>query len=342
MTARATDASTGQCAAEPAVRRGIDFLLKGQHDDGMWRDFMTPAGQASCWPTGYVLSAARAAGADRSSLSRAARALVERQNPDGGWGYNEDTPSDADSTSWVVLALFSSPIDCRNAIPRAAGFLRRHRRRDGGIATYDKAGPIRRYTSLPRWLPFHGWCKSTVEVSATATRALGAIDPSSSNDSAWRYIRSRQRPNGSWGSYWWTTPHVATEQAVRLGASLGDTEPIERAAKWAVRILNRDGPAFNIALCLSIVVSATPRDFEAINHAIDILQHHQLADGSWSSASMLRIPVPPDTTESDDRRWRLVRFDGGMEVADQQRTFTTATCVAALARASIALTGARA
>jgi squalene cyclase len=330
-----------QRAAELAVRRGIEFLLKEQDDDGMWRDFMTPAGKASCWPTGFILSAARTAAADHTSFSLAARALVARQKADGGWGYNEDTPSDADSTSWAALALSNHPFKFGDAIPRAAAFLRRHQRRDGGIATYDKAGPIRRYTALPRWLPFRGWCGSTVEVSATASRALRAIDLPSTNDLAWRYILSRQRLDGSWGAYWWTTPHVATEQAVALGASLGDTGTIERAAKWAVRILDRDGPAFNIALCLSIVVNATPRDLETINHMTDMLQHRQLADGSWPSVRTLRVPMPADTTVSDNRGWRPIRFDGGLEVADQQRTFTTATCIAALVRASDALNGAR-
>src|SRR4051812_33192443 len=91
--------------AELAIRSGIDFLLKQQGADGMWRDFMTPADAASSWPTGFVLSVLHAAGADHVGLARATRALLERQQPDGGWGYNEDTPSDADSTSWVVLAL---------------------------------------------------------------------------------------------------------------------------------------------------------------------------------------------------------------------------------------------
>lgn len=329
-----------QGGAERAVRSGIDFLLKKQGDDGMWRDFMTPAGEASSWPTGFVLSALRAAGADHVSLTLASQALVVLQQPDGGWGYNQDTPSDADSTSWVVLALSHHPIEFGDARARAAAFLRRHRCCNGGIATYSSPGPIRRYTSLPRWLPFRGWCGPTVEVSAIATRALHLIDPSAMNDSGWRYIQSKQRPDGSWGAYWWTTPHVATQQAVSLGASLRRTDIIARAAVWASRVFDPDGPAFNIALCLSIVATATPRDFDTINHMSDVLQRLQLADGSWSSVPILRIPLPADTTDSDHRGWRPIRFEGGLEVADQHRVFTTATCIAALVQAPDALTGA--
>jgi len=329
------------CTTERPVRSGVEFLLRGQGADGMWRDFMTPAGEASSWPTGFALSALRAAGVDQSSLARAEHALVECQKPDGGWGYNEATPSDADSTSWVVLALSKDTHEYADTRARAAAFLRRHRRHDGGIATYANAGPIRRFTSLPRWLPFRGWCRPTVEVSAVATRALRAVDGTVTNDSGWRYTQSKQRPDGSWGAYWWTTPHVATQQAVALGASLGRAESIRMAAGWAIRVFDPDGPAFNSALCLSIVASAIPSDVDTIERMIDALQRGQLSDGSWPSVPILRIPVPPDTTDSDHRGWRPIRFQGGLEVADQHCTFTTATCVAALMEARNALAGAR-
>ncbi len=78
-----------------------------------------------------------------------------------------------------------------------------------------------------------------------------------------------------------------------LGASLGDTGAIGRAAGWATRVVDPNGPAFHVALCLSIVAVATPRDLGAINHAIEMVHHVQLADGSWPSTPILRIPVPP-------------------------------------------------
>ncbi len=324
-----------QSLADRVIHGAIDFLLKNQGDDGMWRDFMTPAGEASSWPTGFVLAALRATGVDHVKLSHSTQALIERQQPDGGWGYNEDTPSDADSTAWVLLALSAGPFEFSDA--RAAACLRRHRRRNGGIATYASAGPIRRYTMLPRWLPFRGWCGASVEVSATATRALRAVQPSALHDAGWRYIQSRQRRDGSWGAYWWTTPHVATQQAVILGATLGRTGTIERAAAWAVRIFEPDGPPFHIALCLSIVATASPWDIDTINRLVDTLHHLQRADGSWQSVPILRVPLPADTADSDHRGWRFIRFAGGLEVADQHRSFTTATCLTALVQAGDAL-----
>jgi len=34
-----------------ALERGVQFLLANQGRDGLWRDFDTPAGEASLWPT---------------------------------------------------------------------------------------------------------------------------------------------------------------------------------------------------------------------------------------------------------------------------------------------------
>ena len=55
----------------------------------------------------------------------------------------------------------------------------------------------------------------------------------------------------------------------------------------------------------------------------------QEADGGWPSEPTMRIPRPGDV---DPDRRRLVRLGGGVVVADQHRTFTTAACVAALAQ----------
>jgi hypothetical protein len=75
-----------------ALERGTRFLLASQGRDGLWRDFHTPAGQASEWPTGYIASALLAAGGAQRALERAAQALIASQNEDGGWGYNEHAP----------------------------------------------------------------------------------------------------------------------------------------------------------------------------------------------------------------------------------------------------------
>lgn len=183
-----------------AIASSINFLLAGQGEDGLWRDFLTAAGEASAWPSAYIGTALRLVGADRDAVERASDALARCQKPDGGWGYNEETPSDADSTSWAVLFLTHMRGRDR-ACNRAGVCLARHQRRpSGGVATYAAPGPIRRYMGLGRVVPFWGWCRPQIEVSAVAGRAHCALASDVSRSragDAWRYVRSRQNADGS-------------------------------------------------------------------------------------------------------------------------------------------------
>lgn len=312
-----------------ALERGTRFLLAMQGGDGLWRDFLTPAGEASEWPTAFVAAALHAAGAEARALERAAGSLVANQNDDGGWGYNEDVPSDADSTACVLLFLAlmgREDAACR----RAASCLIRHQHAEsGGIATYSEAGPIRRYMGVGRWMRFGGWCRPHTEVTATAGRALAALGLSEA-DAAWRYVRSQQRADGSWSAYWWTSPHYTTLQAVELALSLGDHGPVGRAAEWAIRGQADDG-AFATALSLSLLLAAGASG-QPVERAISRLVTLQDADGGWPSDPIMRIPLPGDVDPDRRRRFRLL--GSGLVVRDQHRTFTSAACVAALARAA--------
>ena len=328
-----------------AIASGIDFLLAGRGVDGLWRDFLTPAGEASTWPSAYIGNALQLAGADSDAVDGTADALALCQQPDGGWGYNEDTPSDADSTSWAILFLTRMQ-GRHSACHRAYTCLARYQRLSGGVATYAEPGPIRQYMGLGRWVPFWGWCRPQIEVSAVAGRALSALAPDVSRASAgaaWRYVRSRQNGDGSWNSYWWISPHFATQQAVALALSMRDLDPVRRAAAWALTGQRHDGgwglpgeaatSAFTTALSLSVLAVCGLDDRRPIASGIDALICLQQADGGWPSHPALRIPLPADPSCVGDDRWRLIRFDPGIVVQDQHRTFTSATCVAALARA---------
>jgi squalene cyclase len=329
-----------------ALARGVEFLLDRQCEDGLWRDFQTPAGEASTWPTAYIGTALYGVGIGGAAAERAASALVSRQHRDGGWGYNEETPTDADSTSWALL-LLTRTRDRSGACQRAGRCLARHQRRhSGGVATYAEAGPIRRYMGLARWVPYRGWCRPQTEVTAVAGRAqdaLGSGAPRARAAAAWRYVRHRQEADGSWSSYWWTTPHYATQQAVALAVCMHDLDAIRQATGWAIRTQRPDGgwgvpgaavpSSFTTALSLSVLAVSDLDVQMPLTRARDALVGLQRADGGWPSAAALRIPMPSDASRSGKRQG-LVQFAPGIVVVDHHRTFTTATCVAALTAAS--------
>jgi squalene cyclase len=335
--------------------RGRSFLLERRGDDGLWRDFRTLAGQSADWVTGYVgYNLLRAAG-PTVALEHTALTLVERQQHDGGWGYNETVPSDADSTAYVLLFLsgMGATADC---IHRATRCLRSHQDPDsGGVATYREPGPIRDYMGLPPEFSFEGWCQPHVEVTAAAGRAFAAAGSASSPlaEKAWRFVTER-RQAGHWESYWWVLPHYPTLQCVELTRSVRGSEDTPRLLDATVAWLRETQlpgggwaaasgqPACAFATALSISVLALACAAPAVlERGVDALLRLQEQDGGWWSEPSLQIP-PPDVPEPGRQGpWRIGELGTGVLIADENRLYTTATCVGALALTGALTSGGR-
>jgi Prenyltransferase and squalene oxidase repeat/Squalene-hopene cyclase C-terminal domain len=281
---------------------------------------------------------------EREPLERAADALLAGQHDDGGWGYHAGVPTDADSTACALL--FLAALGRRDSgVERATACLSRHQDTDsGGLATYREPGPIRHFMGLGAETDLDGWCSSHVEVTATAGRAFAAVTGTPRGgeaEAAWRYVSSRQRADGSWASYWWTTNHHPTLQAVALAIEVGDNTAVKRAAHWTLREQGQDGgwsapgapaSAFATALSLSILLRARVSG-PPVDRAIQRLLELQDADGGWPSHPIMRIP-PPGLAEPDNHdSWRIDGLGTGVVVRDQHRMFTTSVCVGALALA---------
>ena len=323
----------------------MEFLASQQGGDGLWRDFLTPAGEASLWPTGFIATALYSTGLRESALQRAAAALIGRQDSTGGWGYNENVPCDADSTACALL--FLAHVACpKETRQRAVSCLQSHQRLEsGGFATFREPGPIREFMGVGRWMRFEGWCQPHTEVTALAGRALatlGTEECGTSLQAAWQFVRTRQGQDGSWPSYWWPSPHYATLQAVELALLMGDDLCARHAGGWALRSQNAKGAwempnqpnsAFATALCLSILVKVRA-DPTAIARATRQLAAMQDRDGGWPSHPILRIPMPGRVNPDKRRLWLLGRRGAGIVISDQHRTFTSAACVSALAAAA--------
>lgn len=325
------------------LSEGIEFLRSRQGSDGLWRDFVTLAGEGADWPTGFIAMQLALAGMERTPLDRAADALAAIQHDDGGWGYHAGVPTDADSTAWVLL-LLATLRRRKKHVRRAAACLARHQNPDsGGLPTYLEPGPIRRFMGLGQHIGLDGWCSAHVEVTATGGRAFAAVGGGFRNAAAaaWNFIRSRQREDGCWQSYWWVSPHFPTLQAVELACAVGDTKAAERAADWARRELLGDvgratlTSAFLTALSLSLLASTGARG-PALSRAVERLDTLQDADGGWPSHAEMRIPPPGVAEPHNCDSWRIDGLGTGVVIHDQHRLFTSAACVAALARSGSA------
>jgi squalene-hopene/tetraprenyl-beta-curcumene cyclase len=123
-----------------AARRGVEYLLREQEEDGSW---FGRWGANYVYGTGAAVPALRAAGlpASHASIRRAVAWLERVQNADGGFGEDlrsYDDPawrgrgaSTASQTAWALLALHAAGED-GDVAGRAIAWLAQTQRRDGG------------------------------------------------------------------------------------------------------------------------------------------------------------------------------------------------------------------
>jgi squalene-hopene/tetraprenyl-beta-curcumene cyclase len=141
ITGRVLDALCryGIGAQHPAVRRGIDYLIKSQEPDGSWYGRW---GVDYIYGTFLALKGLRAAGvSDREVyMLRAAEWLRSIQNADGGWGESCQSydrgqyvngVSTASQTAWAVMGLLASGDDLSESVRLGVEYLIRTQRSDG-------------------------------------------------------------------------------------------------------------------------------------------------------------------------------------------------------------------
>jgi squalene-hopene/tetraprenyl-beta-curcumene cyclase len=144
----------------PAIRRGVEYLLRTQEQDGSW---------FGRWGVNYVygtflaLRGLRAAGvSDREApILRAGEWLRSIQNPDGGWGESchsyathcfEPAPSTPSQTAWAIGGLIAGG-DCTSiSVQKGVEHLIDTQRSDG---TWDER--LCTGTGFPRvfYLTYH-------------------------------------------------------------------------------------------------------------------------------------------------------------------------------------------
>ncbi len=151
--------------SEP-VRRAIDYLIRDQHPEGSW---FGRWGINYVYGTWSVLCAFNAVGLDPShpAIQRAVAWLEKIQNPDGGWGEDDQgyvldykaykpAPSTASQTSWAVMGLMAVGGVDSPAVQRGVAYLTAHQGEDGFWAEERYTG-----TGFPRvfYLRYLGYSK---------------------------------------------------------------------------------------------------------------------------------------------------------------------------------------
>jgi hypothetical protein len=329
-----------------AIDQGTEFLMSARSEDGLWRDFQTLAGLSSEWVTAfvaYVLSQVNS----NSSISSTLVCLAQRQRVNGGWAYNEDVPTDCDSTAWSVLALSSAAQCDSTIIARGVEYIQKHQSvAEGGFCTYSASDHIETYIQKPDLTSVQGWTQPHPCVTALALQALLTQREhieSHCIENAIRYLQGKKEQSGIWRSYWWSGCAYGTYHAIRaLSAAQAVTardltesaRQLER--QWSTHAESAASSHEKIAAfeaAFTILAQVLCADIESLTTADKLTSQliaEQNSDGSWPSSPILRIPPPVVTKPEMLKRWRQ-GTGTGVIIPDQRRCFTTAAVLWALA-----------
>ena len=295
---------------------GLEFLLRRQSRAGCWSDWDLPPGPSDSWTTAYIgcqLAVLPRPLRSRSqpAMRAAAQWLVQHESKGGGWGYNANVGADADSTAYALQFLSSDPVAGPGA---SCDCLIAYQQPDGGFSTYPPDAGL------------GSWGTSHADVTAVAARALLSNRGLGSRAlaRASEYLLRRRKADGTWDSFWWTSPLYATTAALSL---LHATEPhldLARTHETLVSIAVEN--AFERALLIeALTQTRADEGCQRLATLVEQLVSEQLPDGSWASTPILRLThrqcSDPAATKS-----------AGPLFADPDRLFTSATGLRALSR----------
>ncbi|MDQ2840968.1 MAG: squalene--hopene cyclase [Acidobacteriota bacterium] len=129
----------GLPAHHPAVKRGVEYLLRAQEADGSWYGRW---GVNYLYGTFLAIRGLRAAGLSENEpfIQQAIEFVRAYQNRDGGWGescasYDENrfmpNPSTPSQTAWAILALLAGGDIRSESLHNGVDYLVRSQRSDG-------------------------------------------------------------------------------------------------------------------------------------------------------------------------------------------------------------------
>ena len=307
---------------DDAYYRAVGWLIRQQEPDGSWlADFGFRHGPATSWPTAFVAN--RLPECLGPELFRARLFLRGTRNSHPfygvGWGYNQHTPSDLDSTLEGLRAV--GPVrgvdGCRFLGSRTRG---------GGFATYTHRDATMVYPGQS----VRGWVNSHLEVAANvlmwarswAGASSSGVDElvGATEDHILGFIRRY-----GYRAYWYHSPFAAAGLILKaFGRRHKQLPPILLPLAVADLDWETQHNPFICALAIeAAMIWDRVRYAAVIEHLARQLLKLQLTDGSWRPLLVLSVPYP----DRCDPRWvQHINADY------RQPIISVATVVAALQR----------
>jgi len=252
----------GMTLDHPVMRRGLHGLRRFAIDDAHgWR---LQACMSPVWDSAWAMLALRKAGLPRgdAALRSAVDWVLAEQiwgggdwqvkvplERCGGWAFefDNDIYPDVDDTAVVVLALLESGEPDRVAKPvaDAVRWCRAMRSRNGAWAAFDKDNTRQLVYRLP-FADFGAMLDPPSEdVTAHVVEMLAAVGAGTQDpdvQSGLAYLRSTQRPWGSWFGRWGVNHIYGTWCVVSaLVAIRAGDDMVRGAVAWLRTVQNADG-----------------------------------------------------------------------------------------------------
>ncbi len=299
-----------------SIISSLEYILSYISDDGSWADCQLPPGWSDAWVTAYVgyklrhvPGRLRKRTAD-STLS-ASKWLLRNEYPDGGWGYNMEAGSDADSTAYALLFLVSEGVE----VPvRSYKHLMKFQCGDGGFSTYLANSRT------------DSWRAPHPDVTPIALQALLTkyVRKNPSIKKGMKYVLKQKTVDGLWNSFWWDSFLYGTEASLSLLDAIGARFDKAKTKESLLRVSPKN--AFESALLISCILYTfaelgDTNVFELVNQLVQ----EQRTDGSWESVPIIRL-----TKNDCFEPWTCK--DAGRLYQDPKRLITTSTVLESLCK----------
>jgi hypothetical protein len=304
-----------------SIKLATKFLKKASNN-GVFTDFFNSAGLSDVWVSSFL-----AYFTSKSQILDLNDTLkfINNQYIDGkGWGYNKSWITDADTTTFSILALYENNFEITNDMFKC---WLKYQNEDGGFATYKDEGEL--LLSLNNTdSNISGWMASHFCVSSAAYLLFSQLNIKSSSDefiNLRRYILNKIDKN-HFDSYWWDSPIYSLSLLIIGSKKINDLVIYNKCLKKLNDILDEGLDKIkNFYLGLSLLALKGSSNLQCKN-IINKLIKSQKNDGSWSEDYILRMPSPEITNPDDNNiLWQNKKtFGTNIIVRDHNRLFSTA------------------
>jgi hypothetical protein len=315
---------------DSSLENALSYLEKTMDDSFEWTDFMTSAGQSTCWTSAYIGMQLAECPTTHSILKPVLQKVISTASN----SFNEAMIQDGDSSSFLVGFLQKMGHATDLSHREWLEFMNT----DGGWITYRDPMALREKLDLSSSVSVEGWTNSHACVTSAAAYVLASI-PSLRLDYeiTCLHLATLLENKNHWSSYWWTSDVYATSfaiQALTLHPELKNR--CETPALWLANEQEASGywsnpateepSAFYTALAIKALKSYDEKAFDkSIAKGMEWLLKNQMTDGSWQTSRILRIPATDVLDPSTVKRWRKSSFGVNCIVDDHNRLFTTST-----------------